>query len=159
MSFTVQSCLNVLNVLYFFLESGGTSPPSFRESIMRLLESCKDSMDVLGKELGIDTTQCKAVCEVVATFEVRDGQELSLDKWRSIFQSLGCLEVFDNLLEQDSLHVVNSLDNCPPNNVSSKAEESLLKKSEELRQQNINPADGHSLSTLPESGEFSGIMS
>lgn len=125
---------------------------------MRLLESRKDSMDVLGEELGINTTQCKGVREVVATFE-GDGQELSLDKWRSIFQSLGCLEVFENLLAQDSLHVAKSLDNCPPNDVSSKAEESLPKKSEESRQQNINPADGHSISTLPETGEFSGIMS
>lgn len=146
--------------MYFIsvLESGSTSPPSLRESFMRLLESRKDSMDVLGEELGINTTQCKGVREVVATFE-GDGQELSLDKWRSIFQSLGCLEVFENLLAQDSLHVAKSLDNCPPNDVSSKAEESLPKKSEESRQQNINPADGHSISTLPETGEFSGIMS
>lgn len=107
---------------------------------MHLLESRKDSIDVLGNELKIDTAQFKAVREVVSTYEERDGRELSQNKWGSIFKSLGCSEEFKTLLEEDLLLDVNSLDNCPPNNVSSQAQESLHKKSRE-------------------SGEFSWILS
>ncbi|XP_022802543.1 uncharacterized protein LOC111340036 isoform X2 [Stylophora pistillata] len=130
----------------FELASNGTSPPSsmLKKEILLLLESCKDCMDILGKELRIDTTQCKAVCEVVATSEERDGQELSLDKWMSIFQSLGCPEEFEKLLEEDVLLDVNTLDNCPPDSSSNHTQETLLKESEELRQQKIKPVDGHS---------------
>lgn len=108
---------------------------------MHLLESRKDSIDVLGKELKIDTTQFKAVREVVSTYEERDGRELSQNKWASIFKSLGCSEEFKTLLERDYVLLdMTSLEKFPPKNVSSQAQESLHKKSRE-------------------SGEFSWILS
>lgn len=136
----------------FELTSSGTSPPSCirRESLVHLLESCKDSLEVLGKELGIDTTQCKEVCEVLDIYEENVGQELSLDKWMVIFERLGCLVEFKMLLVEDQLlDDVNTLDDCPPNDCDDLGQGTLFKESKELRHQKIKANNQCSSLTLP----------
>lgn len=87
---------------------------------MSLLESDRGSLDGLGKVLRIDTTQYKTVCEFVASYEGKYGQ-LSLDKWRSIFQHLGYLEDFEKLLATDQMLLMghmHALDNCDCSSVA-----------------------------------------
>lgn len=78
------------------LTKDGSSIPSdnLKAEFLKLLESDKGhALEVLSKELKIDTIQYATVCELVSSHEEHFGQ-LSLDNWKNIFQQLGYLDDF-----------------------------------------------------------------
>ena len=133
-------------------------------------------MDGLGKVFRIaDTTQYKTVREFVVNYEGKYGQ-LSLDKWRSIFQHLGYLEDFEKLLAADQMQLMghmNALDTCNSDCPSVAANQSTGNNTVNLNELVLagsrpqeplsntcksNDADGHTsedytLSALTEHGE------
>ena len=89
--------INFIFVSEFVEDGAGIPSCTLKEQILALLVSNKRSVKVLAKVLQIDPVR-----ELVSNFEECHGQ-VSLDTWKYIFQQLGYLEDFQQLVAADQM--------------------------------------------------------